>query len=85
VKNLITILLLSGIVASVAIAGYIEVTVPHPAPGECQGCWIEHGFGTTKNLQDYGMIVFPVITGMASFMILVYIHIIKSRRVGVME
>jgi len=53
-------LLLAGFFVSLAVAGYIEVTVPHPAPGECRGCWVEHGFGTAQNLDDYMLIVVPV-------------------------
>ena len=83
--SFLTILLLSAFLVSMAIAGYIEATVPHPALGECSGCWVEHGFGTTQNLEDYRLIIFPVIVGVASLLILAYIGIIKSTRVGVME
>jgi hypothetical protein len=74
----ISILLLSAFLVSMAIAGYIEATVPHPTPGECSGCWVEHGFGTKQNLDDYGLIIIPVASGLVFFAILTYTIVPKS-------
>lgn len=75
----LTLLLLVSFFSAVAVAGYIEVAIPHPTVGECAGCWVEHGFGTAQNLDDYRLILVPVIWSFVSLGFLLYFFIHNKR------
>lgn len=65
-----TAFLLIALIVNLAVAGAIEVFTPHPAPGECQFCWVYHGLGTQQDLDNYKFIGLPVASALICLWVL---------------
>jgi len=55
-RAILRVLIALSVVSFVSVF-VVEVIIPHPMIGDCQGCWVEHGMGTWEQIEHYNLMM----------------------------